>query len=115
MMDSWMWKSESPKDYALDAVEIWAAYAVRSGVKRDQAVSDTPADQGNSAPGGTRTPNRPGRNRLLYPLSYGRQVRSRAAVHRRTPQVHRRIVSQMWPLADPKEAPRGITRPAEAG
>ena len=25
-----------------------------------------------SAPGGTRTPNRPGRNRLLYPLSYGR-------------------------------------------
>ena len=24
------------------------------------------------APGGTRTPNRPGRNRLLYPLSYGR-------------------------------------------
>jgi len=25
-----------------------------------------------SAPGGNRTPNRPGRNRLLYPLSYGR-------------------------------------------
>ena len=25
------------------------------------------------APGGTRTPNRPGRNRLLYPLSYGRR------------------------------------------
>ena len=24
------------------------------------------------APGGTRTPNRPGRNRLLYPLSYER-------------------------------------------
>lgn len=26
-----------------------------------------------SAPGRTRTLNRPGRNRLLYPLSYGRQ------------------------------------------
>ena len=26
------------------------------------------------APGGTRTPNRPGRNRLLYPLSYGRRT-----------------------------------------
>ncbi len=28
--------------------------------------------RGGSAPGGIRTPNRPGRNRLLYPLSYGR-------------------------------------------
>ena len=28
-----------------------------------------------SAPGGIRTPNRPGRNRLLYPLSYGRRSR----------------------------------------
>jgi hypothetical protein len=26
------------------------------------------------APGGTRTPNRPGRNRLLYPLSYEREA-----------------------------------------
>ena len=26
-----------------------------------------------SAPGGTRTPNQPGRNRRLYPLSYGRR------------------------------------------
>ena len=26
-----------------------------------------------SAPGGNRTPNQPGRSRLLYPLSYGRQ------------------------------------------
>jgi hypothetical protein len=26
----------------------------------------------DGAPGGTRTPNQPGRNRLLYPLSYGR-------------------------------------------
>ncbi len=34
-------------------------------------VNDVPGlDTG--APGGNRTPNLPGRNRLLYPLSYGR-------------------------------------------
>ena len=49
---------------------------VTLGVKSAEAVRNPkhrPQVRGlDSAPGGTRTPNQPGRNRSLYPLSYGR-------------------------------------------
>jgi hypothetical protein len=36
---------------------------------------------GNGAPGGIRTPDPRSRNPLLYPLSYGRDVRSLRIIH----------------------------------
>ena len=51
--------------------------------KRRRIVTDVLGKHpvGNGAPGGIRTPDPRSRNPLLYPLSYGRDVRSLRIIH----------------------------------
>ena len=51
----------------------WLSAWLSAELERPRNEAPRPVRGLRCAPGGIRTPNRPGRNRLLYPLSYGRR------------------------------------------
>jgi hypothetical protein len=66
------WRTPSRPSWPLRGRSDRRVAGVRIGVRRGRASGHFNSDLPRCAPGGTRTPNQPGRNRLLYPLSYGR-------------------------------------------